>query len=187
MRINFAGRDVTEYLMELLAKKGYKLSTSSHREVVREIKEKHCYVAMDFDFEMFEAEQKDQQTEYTLPDGRKISLSTERFLCPEILFKPSLIGSEECGIDHLVKESIMKCDIDVRRSLCDNIILSGGTTMLKGLKERLHVELSYLLPGTKGVKIDAPETRKYSVWIGASALASLRSFLEVCNSIFDEN
>lgn len=46
-RIDIAGRDVTEYLQLLLRKSGVILHTSAEKEIVREIKERHCYLAID--------------------------------------------------------------------------------------------------------------------------------------------
>jgi len=66
--------------------------------------------------------------------------------------------------------------MDTRRDLWENIIMSGGSTMYKGLEERLFKELTALAPGNIKIKITAPEERKFSVWIGGSILSSLSSF-----------
>jgi actin, other eukaryote len=73
-------------------------------------------------------------------------------------------------------DSILKCDIDIRKDLYGNVVLSGGTTMLPGIAERLQKELTALAPSTSRVRIVAPPERKYSVWIGGSILASLSTF-----------
>jgi len=70
----------------------------------------------------------------------------------------------------------MKCDVDVRRDLFQNIVLSGGTTMYNGISERLSKEMTSLAPSSVKIKIVAPPERKYSVWIGGSILSSLSTF-----------
>ena len=63
---------------------------------------------------------------YELPDGQVITIGNERFRCPEVLFQPSLMGMESEGIHKLAYDSIMKCNIDMRKQLYSNIMLSGG-------------------------------------------------------------
>merc|ERR1711974_112257 len=100
----------------------------------------------------------------------------ERFRCPEVLFKPPMIGLESAGVHDTTFRSITKCDIDVRKDLYGNIVLSGGTTMYEGLPERLQKEVTALAPAAMKIKVIAPPERKYSVWIGGSILASLSTF-----------
>jgi actin len=176
-RLNFAGCDLTELLVQLLMERGYTLNTKSQKEIVRDIKEKLCYVALDFDAEMEKAATSSEiNRTYELPDGNVITVGNERFRCPEMLFKPYFDGMEYDGIDKTLFDSIMKCDIDVRKDLYANIVLSGGTTMYEGLADRLNKEITALAPPTMKVKIVAPPERKYAVWVGGSILASLATF-----------
>jgi len=116
---------------------------------------------------------------FELPDGQVITIGAERFRCPEVLFSPKLIGKESEGIHRLTYESITKCDIDIRRDLYTNTVLSGGTTMFPNMETRLTTELTKLAPASIRVKIVAPPERKYSVWIGGSILSSLSTFQEM--------
>eukprot|EP01012_Entosiphon_sulcatum_P001573 TRINITY_DN102_c0_g2_i3.p1 TRINITY_DN102_c0_g2~~TRINITY_DN102_c0_g2_i3.p1 ORF type:complete len:389 (-),score=103.03 TRINITY_DN102_c0_g2_i3:80-1207(-) len=177
LRIDMAGRDLTEWMMKLLTERGHSFTTSAEREIVRDIKEKLSYVALDFDEEMSLANSSSSlEKEYELPDGNRITVASERFRCPEALFKPSFIGLESPGIHETTYNSINKCDIDVRKDLYANIVLSGGTTMYEGLPERISKEITNLAPNSMKVKVVAPPERKYSVWIGGSILASLATF-----------
>jgi actin-related protein len=177
LRLDFAGRDITEYLMKIFSERGYAFTTSAEREIVREIKEKLSYVALDFDAEMKAfADGTAQTVDYELPDGNIIAVGNEAFRCAEVLFQPNLIGKEANGIHETTYESIMKCDVDVRKELYKNVVLSGGTTMFTGITERMEKELKALVPPSMRVHVSAPQDRKYSVWLGGSILSSLSSF-----------
>merc|ERR1719213_496338 len=95
---------------------------------------------------------------YELPDGQVITIGNERFRCPEAMFQPSFLEMEAAGLHETTYNSIMKCDVDIRKDLYGNIVLSGGNTMFPGI---------------------APPERKYSVWIGGSILASLSTFQQM--------
>ena len=106
-RLDIAGRHITEYLIKLLQMKGYSFNSSADFELVREIKEKYCFVSCDIDSDRkLDAETTYYNSIHKLPDGRKIRISNEKFEAPEILFNPYLIKNESPGVHEMLFDSI---------------------------------------------------------------------------------
>eukprot|EP01083_Nonionella_stella_P275347 935094_1 len=175
-RLHLGGRDITDYLMKILTERGYLFTTSAERRFVRDIKEKLAYVT-----EVFEENKKkvDIEKNYELPDGQVITIGSERYRAPEIMFKRSMLGLEMEGLHHMLYQSIMKAKVDVRYDLYANIVLSGGNTMFPGMDERLQREMRSLGPFGIKINVIAPPERKYLSWIGGSTLTALSTFEEM--------
>jgi centractin len=163
---NCTYRDVTDHLQLLLRKAGHHLHTTAEFEVVRTIKEKSCYIALNPQKE--EKESANRPEDFKLPDGNTIQvrgcapertsvinrplylavqLGSERFRAPEILFNPELIGQEYAGVHQVVVDAINRVDLDLRKSLFSNIVLSGGSTLCRGdIDEDVEEESVYQLP-----------------------------------------
>ena len=199
LRLDIAGRDLTEYMTQLLYETGNRFNTTAEKEIVKNIKEKSCYVALNFEEEMEIVD----SYNYELPDGSHVIIKDQRIRCPEALFKPSLLGKEGGGIAEMCHLSIEKCDIDLKKELYYNILLSGGNSMLKGLSKRLNKEITEILrsqerfidtrvlpkdendkkieienenenQGQKSIKIEYDI--KYAVWQGGAVASKLPNF-----------
>lgn len=178
-RLDMAGRDLSEYMVKILGESGVAMTSSAEKELVRDMKETSCYVCQNgLEQEMKLAQDNPAEVEklYTLPDGNTVPLRSERFRVPEVLFDPMMIGREIPGIHESAYKCVRECDIDVRRDLFRNVVLSGGTTMFPGIAERLTKEMKALAPQKVDVKVAASPQRRYLVWMGASIVAQLSSF-----------
>ncbi|KAJ3431981.1 actin-7-related [Anaeramoeba flamelloides] len=111
-KYDYGGYDVTEYLAKLLNDKGANFTTTAEMQIVQEIKEKVCHVSQDYQRDLRSCNPK--LTKYELPDTSLIEIGNEAFMCTEILFNPSLIGSEQPGLHEIVYNAIMDCEIDTR-------------------------------------------------------------------------
>eukprot|EP00929_Paragymnodinium_shiwhaense_P002044 TRINITY_DN102239_c0_g1_i1.p1 TRINITY_DN102239_c0_g1~~TRINITY_DN102239_c0_g1_i1.p1 ORF type:complete len:392 (+),score=121.00 TRINITY_DN102239_c0_g1_i1:76-1251(+) len=173
-RIDVAGRELNTLLAKLLACEGTSLCTSQEQHHVRLMKEQHCYVSLDPSKEFAEP------ATYRLPDGRDIKLADERWKCPEALFNPAIIGLESYGVAGIVWKSISDSEIDMRKTLQSNIVVSGGSTMFEGFRQRLKKELQLLAPtaSQSSLKVLEVKTPQYAVWTGAQVSASLKNLQE---------
>ena len=184
VRMDIAGRSVTEYLQLQLRRTGHRFYTSAEMEVVRQIKEKCCHVAFNPTGEengvsnATKGDSGNKYSQFQLPDGSVIQVGSEAYRAPEVLFRPVLIGSEERGVGDSVVQSVLKSDIDIRRVLLSQIVLSGGSTTFKGFGDRLLNEIRNHrgAPKETKIRIAAPPERLYTTWMGGSILASLATF-----------
>lgn len=175
--LDIGGRVLTRHMEQILESIGWSVDSSIRRELVRVLKEKACFVSLDYKEDLKRTEQ--YKKEYTLPDGSKITLDKERFVIPELLFNPTQ-ELEEISLTVAIMDVIEACDLDIRPKLLNNIFLSGGGSMFPNLKSRMYQELELELARRKKsnqvVRIIAPSERTFSVWIGGSILALIPEF-----------
>ena len=176
--LDVGGRSLSRYMENTLVSLGFAVDSSIRRDLVRVLKEKACFVSLDYNEDIKRAEQYSKQ--YSLPDGSTISLSKERFMIPEILFNPSLINLEFSSLPKAIMEVIDLCDLDIRSDLLNNIFLTGGSSIFPNLKSRIYSELELEFARQKkksqGIRIIAPRERTFSVWVGGSILAMIPEF-----------
>ncbi|VTJ51237.1 Hypothetical predicted protein [Marmota monax] len=175
-QMNVAGQDLTMYLMQLLAQEGNLLVSTGDPEFVRDIKEKCCYVALDFNKEKSKDNLLSCQNKFLLPDGQEITLRQEHFLCPEVLFQPSLIERNSLGMPMTVFRCISSCHPRQWKTLFHHIILSGGTGSCSGLRSRLQREIANLVCPAHDIQVYTSPCAKYGAWVGGSILCSLSTF-----------
>lgn len=177
---NLAGCDLNERLKQLLFKKNYTFNTNSELDQLNNIKEKLCYVALDYESELQKAKTSPEiSASYKIGEEKEIIITEERFSCPELLFKPFINGYEFAGIDKSLFVAINKVHPAHIKDMYSNIVLSGGSSMFKGFPERIENEISKLAPPTMKVHVVASNDKKYGAWVGASRIAALENFNEL--------
>ena len=180
LKIDIGGKDITEFLMQLLTDRGYQFTTTTEKEVVRDAKEKFSFVSGNFEADM-KASSMSRKFEklYEFPSGNGFTLNNERFRCTEALFNPEMIGKNRPGLHKAIIDAVEQCEAKVHSKLYENIVLTGGNTMFEGVGDRITKEISRLIPTATNINVITPPERKYSVWIGGSILASLETFQQM--------
>lgn len=175
-RIDFGGRDINNILTQLLFTTGVSLKTSAEQQIVRDIREKHCYVSENYEKHI--AKSQKNRPRYVLPDDNTLKLGHELFKATEVLFSPEKFGLEMTSIQDLAISSIVKTGIEFKKFMFENIILSGGNTLYPGFADRVLKEISEKVGEKEGnvVKVKAIPERKFSPWVGGSQLCGLNSF-----------
>jgi centractin len=186
-RSDVAGRDITRQLQLQLRRSGLNFTTTAEADLVKSMKEEVCYFSPTGVTD--EATEKESKTQFQLPDGHAITLSTERYESTTVLFDPTIFGSEEPGAADILVNSIMKSDIDLRPKLFSQIVLAGGTTLTPGFGDRLLYEVRARSPAQTRIRISAPPERLHSCYVGGSILASLATFksMWVSRAEYDEH
>lgn len=186
VRSDIGGRDVSNHLQLLLRRSGLSFRTSAEGDMVKTMKEEICYVSSD---PSQEEEGGSTPAQYQLPDGQVVTLGSERYRSPEVLFRPDMIGSEEIGVTEALLNSVMKSDLDFRSTLFEQVVLAGGSTLLPGFGDRFLNDLRQRAPAHTRIRIFSPPERINSAWIGGSILASLATFknMWVSRADYEEN
>ncbi len=163
IRLDLAGRDLDDFMVKTLAEGGTRIDVAT----AKALRENVCYVALDFEAAM-QSGGKGPATHAGVTVGKP------RFSVPEALFQPAFVGMESAGIHETTYNSIMKCDVDIRKDLYANTVLAGSTARFPGIVERMEKEVSALAPPTMKIRI-TPTTHD-RVWKGGDILASLPTF-----------
>ena len=105
--------------------------------------------------------------------GRELRVNVERWQVGELLFSPDELGFEVAGLQEMVNNSLMKCDVDIRLALYDNIIIVGGGAAAAGLAERLRNELKAFAPSGVAINVVVPDGPADTAWYGGTVMSAL--------------
>lgn len=201
--IPLAGRDVTDFIVQMLRDRGENLPANQALDVARTIKEKWCYICKDVakEYQKYDSD----NTKFQLYEGKDlrtkkpftIDVGYERFLGPEVFFSPEIYSAQHATpLPTLVDDVILKCPMDCRRPLFEYITLSGGSTMFKHFTKRLELEIKRRVKGrakkqfervgVQGkkikVKVISHDFQRFAVWFGGSIMAIQPGFINMCHT-----
>ncbi|KAL4443112.1 hypothetical protein ABPG74_002179 [Tetrahymena malaccensis] len=207
--IPLAGRDITNFIAQMIRDRGEKVNNQDINRISAEIKEKYGYVApkgLLQEFERYDKPGKDgkpsnkfkQYTFESQVDKKQYTMDVgyERFLGPEMFFYPEFFDSKwRTSIDECIDNAIQGSPIDTRRHLYSNIVLSGGSTMFEGFTDRLQsaiqkrvddrlLRYSTALSKPQPITVQVAQNphQRFSVWQGGSLLSIKPGFEKVCKS-----
>ena len=188
-KMDVGGNNVNKQLRKLLTAKGFNVDhIVNGDEVMEEIKKRKCFVAADYAVEL---QNKDSPLwkninvlKYALPDGHELTLSSDRFECTEIFFRPNLLGGHKVqkykSICEMAHESLLSVNIDLRREIAGQLCVCGGGSLLNGFTERFGKDLKATVPLSMKLEIHSKKNRQNAAYIGASILSQLDFFKESC-------
>jgi len=131
-------------------------------------------------------QQQQQQQQQQEPEQQVLSMEVERFVVPEVLFRPSDVGLRQGGLPEAVVEAVEACDIGLRASLYSNIVLTGGNALFPGLAQRLETELRALVPEYHPVAVHVPPDPIGYAWRGGGRLAQDQPAMFVTKAQYNE-
>ncbi|CAJ0573767.1 unnamed protein product, partial [Mesorhabditis spiculigera] len=133
-----------------------------------------------------ESAEKLPSSPYAFPNGFHKEFLGERIKIPEGLFDLKYLRdvdtSSLMNVSHLAWSSCGMCDVDMRPSMYQNVLVTGGNSLILGFTERLSHDLSQKCPPSARIRLSAPPTsmeRRFGPWIGGSILASVGTFQQM--------
>ena len=174
--IPIAGKDINDILINLLIKNGQVIDSKMQKQSIIKAKESFCFLRYDNEDEI-EKKKEEETKEWELPDKKKITISKERFQATEVLFDPKQFGYDYPNFQELFKKTVKGIDSDLREIMLANIIFNGGTTLIKGFKNRVTQEIEQAGQDYEfKKKVHTYPEAQFMAWLGGSILTSLTNF-----------
>jgi actin-related protein len=183
--LRWGGQEITDGMARMLGELGHRFFSPVEGYIARLVKERVAFVASSFEEAIIHERELAPSVvdvrRYGIPDGTKtFTVGSAMFRSTEGLFDPAQWGKDSPGLHEIVFKAIQSASIDARRALCRSIYLSGGSSMLPGLDERLRREVQALVPASSLVTVHANKYRNHAAFRGAGMLATLANFQSMC-------
>jgi actin-related protein len=178
-RLNLAGSDIEEYLKALMTQYG----AFEKQEILKDIKESCVELTLD---PVNAARDPSKTKNFNMPDGTSLQVNSYVATnAAEVMFNPTLLGYNCPSLSQAVINSVRMVDPYYWRPLLKRIIISGGTSLLKGLKERLEMEIERLIDqlGPLPAPVEEPKQESKSTDAGAVLFGSQKKISEPANKM----
>ena len=178
-KLEIGGKTISESIRQNLIKPGSTLSLSSERSTLHYIKEHFCYIRFDNENPEENDTKKPEPKFFVTPDNQKYELNDQVCKIPEMIFKPDFITVDSLGLSQLTLQTIETIDTDIKNTVQNNIVISGGTSLIKGFHQKLEKDISEKI---QSINVIAPPSRKIAPWVGGSMIASIGTFKDLALS-----
>ncbi|CAG9813223.1 unnamed protein product [Phaedon cochleariae] len=102
-----------------------------------------------------------------LGELHQLHVGIERYRAPELIFKPYMSGSPEAGLSEVIGYVLSLFGDEDQLKLAANVVVTGGLANLKGLRERLLVDLISIRPFRSEVNVSIMGDSSLTAWYGA--------------------
>ena len=189
-KTKIGGRDLTEIFRKGILEHNIDIKEGDIH-TLRQVKEKTCSVPVEHNYSFYMDESNEdiikRETQlFKLPDEKIVSIPRRtRIIASELLFTPEVFEEKknENGIINLITGSIKKTEMidkKFKENLIENIVLSGGTTMMEGFADRVYNDLYNFKDPSLELEYEpiviAENNRAIGKWIGMSMIASMSAF-----------
>jgi actin-related protein/Ca2+-binding EF-hand superfamily protein len=177
LQLRVGAGNLNEFLARIITEHGNYFDPLVDVEKLDAVKAALCYVSADPHRDGTKSELSQERSMH-LKNGKKVTVGSEAWRCPEGMFQPSLMGLDIAGVHENVYNAIQKCPVDVRNELFGHIVLSGGSTLFPGFAERLRSEVRMLMnvASQRHLNVSTSHKRKYAAWLGAAGFAALDTY-----------
>lgn len=188
-RSNIAGKELVRYMTRILSDRGYSITTPQERDAIRFFIENSCYVPEDYEKQVINFKNKTcMDINYEMPDGTVINMGIDRIACPEVLFNPAKNYQSAPGVHENLFKTIDNCPEEIQEQLYSNIVVSGGTSILRGFQERIEAEMEKFCPEDlkNSVKASGIPDRFNGTWLGGKALCADNCIEFITKEVYQE-
>ncbi|MBD3194701.1 MAG: hypothetical protein GF317_06585 [Candidatus Lokiarchaeota archaeon] len=141
------------------------------KQIITKIKEKYSYISLKPVKDKIDLKTIAAKTTKKISNN-SFQIGDECFIAPEIIFNPNLLNNTHKSLPQVITQVITNTDEELRKKFYQNILFTGGTSLLQDFGVRMESELKNIIKSNQNFRLLLPEGREYLAWIGASKMIS---------------